>query len=110
MYMHVLLRRSAEKAEKAAADISQATGSTTVEAFHADLSSLKQTRQLAEDVKKAHPSIDVLVNNAGPSHLLSNVSWLFAITLKLQSHDTSSAPSLPAYKILTADFIFRHYC
>ena len=57
--------RNAEKAEKAAAEISKATGNKHVEAFHADLSSLSQTRKLAEDLKKAHPDIDVLINNAG---------------------------------------------
>ena len=57
--------RSPEKAEKAAAEITKATGNDKVEAFHGDLSSLSQTRKLAESVKQAHPSLDVLINNAG---------------------------------------------
>lgn len=57
--------RNAEKAQKAADEIKQSTGNQQVEAFGGDLSSLAQTRKLAEAVQEAHPSIDVLINNAG---------------------------------------------
>ena len=69
----ISLHRNAEKAEKAAEDIRKATGSNSVEAYHGDLSSLQQTRQLAEDVKKRHPSIDVLINNAGKANFVEHI-------------------------------------
>lgn len=55
--------RSAERCEKVVAEIQRASG--TAEAAVADFASLKQVRALAEAVKKNHPRLDVLINNAG---------------------------------------------
>lgn len=57
--------RSDAKANSAADSIKKSTGNDKVHAFGADLSSMAQVRSLAEEVKRAHPKIDVLSNNAG---------------------------------------------
>jgi NAD(P)-dependent dehydrogenase (short-subunit alcohol dehydrogenase family) len=59
--------RNAEKAQKAADAVRSASGSSAVHAVSADLSSLKEVRRLADDVKAAAGSggLDVLINNAG---------------------------------------------
>ena len=57
--------RSKEKAGNAAQSIKKASGSQDVHSFAADLSSMAQVRQLASEVKAAHPKINVLSNNAG---------------------------------------------
>ena len=57
--------RSNEKAGKAAQSIRKSSGSQDVHSFAADLSSMAQVRQLASDIKAAHPKHNVLSNNAG---------------------------------------------
>ena len=57
--------RSEQKANAAAEEVKKAASSSDVHAYAADLSSMSQVRRLADTVKKAHPSIDVLSNNAG---------------------------------------------
>ncbi|KAK9827406.1 hypothetical protein WJX81_008695 [Elliptochloris bilobata] len=64
---NVLLHgRTKAKAEAAAEAVrSVAQGRATVEPVAGNLASLAETRRLAEEVKRAHPKLDVLVNNAG---------------------------------------------
>lgn len=57
--------RTKQKAGDAAQSIRKASGNPDVHSFAADLSSMAQVRQLAEDVRAAHPQINVLSNNAG---------------------------------------------
>lgn len=58
---HVLLHgRNAQKLKDAAAQVPGCAGR-----YQADLSSLAQTRDLAEAVKSDHAQVDVLINNAG---------------------------------------------
>ena len=57
--------RDASRTRAAAADIAQATGNATIDAFAADLSSQQEVRRLANAVLAAYPRIDVLINNVG---------------------------------------------
>ncbi len=57
--------RSAERGEKALAELRRATGSQRMRLYIADLSSLDEVRRLAEEIESDHERLDVLVNNAG---------------------------------------------
>lgn len=57
--------RDRTRADNAAATIRQTTGNHRVETALADLSSLRQTQDLADDVRRRCDRLDVLVNNAG---------------------------------------------
>ncbi|KAK9917710.1 hypothetical protein WJX75_007423 [Coccomyxa subellipsoidea] len=58
--------RNQQKADAAAQKISKTSGGRGyVHSYAADMSSLRQVRDLAERVRKDHPSIDILINNAG---------------------------------------------
>jgi NAD(P)-dependent dehydrogenase (short-subunit alcohol dehydrogenase family) len=62
--MHVLVHgRDAERAQAVAGEI-QATGGSA-QTYLADLSSLEQTRALADRVRSNHSSLHLLINNAG---------------------------------------------
>ena len=63
---HVVMAcRSVERGQKAAAEVRKASGSSSVEFRHLDLSSFSSVRQFAEEVLRDFPQIDVLINNAG---------------------------------------------
>ncbi len=57
--------RNPEKASAVCEDIRNNTGNQEIETLIADLQSLAQVRQLAEDVKSKTDRLDVLINNAG---------------------------------------------
>lgn len=57
--------RDREKLDAVRKEIAQATGSTRLDAFVADFSSLGEVRRLADQVITAHPHLHVLINNAG---------------------------------------------
>ena len=58
--------RTKAKAEAAAEGVrGAAQGGGAVEPVAGNLASLAEVRRLAEDVKRTHPKLDVLVNNAG---------------------------------------------
>lgn len=61
----ILVARDREKANAAAAEISQRTGNSAISTYIADLSSQRDVRAVAAEISEAHPKIDVLVNNAG---------------------------------------------
>lgn len=61
----VLVCRSAEKAERAIAEIKKEVPGAKTDYVLADLSSQKQVRQLAEEVRSRYDKVDVLINNAG---------------------------------------------
>lgn len=62
--MHVLVHgRDSERAQAVAGQIQAAGGN--VHTYLADLSSLEQTRALADRVSSNHPAIHLLINNAG---------------------------------------------
>jgi retinol dehydrogenase 12 len=60
----VIAARNASKAEALKNEII-AAGSDHVEFILADLTSLEQVRSLAEQFRARHPTLDVLINNAG---------------------------------------------
>ena len=97
--------RNSERADRVLNEIKKATGNDSIEAFIADLSSLKQIRKLAEQVLYKHDRLDVLINNAGvyeTSHRISQdgfemtfaVNHLapFLLTLLLLELITKSSP------------------
>lgn len=60
----LVVGRTTMVAAKAASTVRAAAPGAWVEPLHADLSSMRQVRELAETVRDRHPSLDVLVNNA----------------------------------------------
>ncbi|MFL5312703.1 MAG: SDR family oxidoreductase [Myxococcales bacterium] len=64
-YRVVLLARDPRKAEETAAGIRQAAGHDRVETLLCDLGSQAQIRRAAEELKRRHDRLHVLVNNAG---------------------------------------------
>ena len=62
--------RNQKKAEAAAKDIAHtAEGKGHVHAYSADMASLAEIRSFAQNIRKDHVSIDVLINNAGVNAL-----------------------------------------
>lgn len=57
--------RSSKKLEAAERSLGSAAGGGHVERFEADLSDLTEVEALASAVSERHPSLDVLINNAG---------------------------------------------
>ncbi|MEH6445648.1 MAG: SDR family NAD(P)-dependent oxidoreductase [Oceanospirillaceae bacterium] len=57
--------RSADKIRSTVESIKQITSNNNIYGYQADLSFLVQTRQLAERVLFEHPTLDILINNAG---------------------------------------------
>ena len=66
----VMVCRPGSKAEAAFGEISREAGKDKVELMNADLSSQSSIRAFAENFKKTHDRLEILVNNAGI--LLSN--------------------------------------
>src|SRR2546425_4791926 len=64
-YRVVLLARDARRAEDTAAEIRRAAGHDRVETLACDLGSQPQIRRAAEELKRRHDRLHVLVNNAG---------------------------------------------
>jgi NAD(P)-dependent dehydrogenase (short-subunit alcohol dehydrogenase family) len=62
--MHVLVHGRDHRRAADAADQIRAAGAST-QTYLADLSSLQETRDLAEQVSAEHPVIHLLINNAG---------------------------------------------
>ena len=72
------------KAEVAAKEVARAAGSkSTVPFYAADLASLDETKGLAQKIQKDHPSLNILVNNAG-EFLLALYMGLVSPSLNLQ--------------------------
>src|SRR4029077_17260178 len=63
---HVVLAvRNIEKGKDAARGIEQVTPDAQVQVQELDLTSLDSIRSAAEELRSAHESIDLLINNAG---------------------------------------------
>ena len=60
-----MICRNQQRGESARDAIREQSGNPNVHLFLADLSSIEQTTKVSEEILKAHPQIDVLVNNAG---------------------------------------------
>ncbi len=61
----LVVGRNPARIEATLREIRVQTGSTAVESYTADLSSLAQVRGLARQVREQHQRLDVLINNAG---------------------------------------------
>ena len=61
----LILCRNRDKAEATREAIVRATGNPRVFAYHADLASQRQTRQVAAQILEKNPRLHVLINNAG---------------------------------------------
>lgn len=61
----LLVSRDKEKGGKVRDEIVEKTGNEGVRLYIADLSSQKEIRSLAGEIRMNHPRIDILVNNAG---------------------------------------------
>jgi NAD(P)-dependent dehydrogenase (short-subunit alcohol dehydrogenase family) len=60
-----VIGRDVDKGTACMSGISQRTGNLTVEFLAADLSSLDEVRRVADEFRRRHARLDVLVNNAG---------------------------------------------
>jgi NAD(P)-dependent dehydrogenase (short-subunit alcohol dehydrogenase family) len=90
----VLPCRSLERGEAARADIARDVLGAKVELVKGDLSSQASLRELAAEVLKAHPRVDVLVNNAGV--------WNTTRQLSSDGIELTWATNVLAYHLLTA--------
>ena len=70
----VIAGRNAEKTEAAAASIRRETGNPSISFLLADLSSQREVRRLASEVKDRLPRLDILLNNAGAIFLSHRTS------------------------------------
>lgn len=61
------------RAEDAAKDIRDVSGSQLVEVAQLDLASLKSVRKCAENLLEKEDKIDYLINNAGETFILRKV-------------------------------------
>jgi NAD(P)-dependent dehydrogenase (short-subunit alcohol dehydrogenase family) len=61
----VLACRDVSKAERAAEDIRSSAGQAAVRVVRLDLASLASVREAAEQIRRACPRLDLLINNAG---------------------------------------------
>ena len=57
--------RNPDKGRAVCDEISRAAPSSSISYYNADLSSLQEVRQFAEEVKAQHERLDLLINNAG---------------------------------------------
>ena len=63
----ILACRNTDKADKAAAEIREATGSSLVLVHKLNLASTASIRDFAEKILKEEDRLDILINNAGKS-------------------------------------------
>lgn len=61
----ILICRDKAKGEEVIKEIKNKTGNSNLHLYIADLSSQKEIRRVATEIKEQHPVIDVLINNAG---------------------------------------------
>ena len=64
-YRVLLTSRDAAKGQQVLDEIMTQTGNDALEVYLGDLSSMADVRRIALEVRAKHPTLDVLVNNAG---------------------------------------------
>lgn len=64
-YRVLLTSRDPSKGQRVVEELRAQTGNDALELFVGDLSSMKDVRRVAQEVRELHPKLDVLVNNAG---------------------------------------------
>jgi NAD(P)-dependent dehydrogenase (short-subunit alcohol dehydrogenase family) len=65
----VMVARNKEKGEQTLVNVKQTSGNSNVDLLIADLSSMNQVRNLAEEFKQRYAKLHVLINNAGLANL-----------------------------------------
>jgi NAD(P)-dependent dehydrogenase (short-subunit alcohol dehydrogenase family) len=66
MGAHLLLHgRNTARVETTMEEIKGQTGNNNIEGFTADFASIKQVKNLGEEIRRKHEQLDVLLNNAG---------------------------------------------
>ncbi len=70
----VMVCRNREKAESAREEIIRFSGNKKIDLFIADLSSLDDIRQLAEELKTHYDHIDVIIHNAGSTFMKREIN------------------------------------
>lgn len=60
-----LVARNPEKGARVVEELKKATGNSDISFFKADLSKFDDVRAVADEIRAAHSTLDVLVNNAG---------------------------------------------
>ena len=80
----VMLNRNTQRAELIRDQICKLSGNVRVFNVHCDLASLASIRYCAQTLRAAHPSIDVLINNAGtmcgqPERSAEGIERTFAV-------------------------------
>ena len=91
--------RSSRKGEETVETIKRRTGNTDVHMLEADLSSLSQVRQLADDFLALERPLHILLNNAGVVMLER--------TTTVDGHETTFAVNHLAYFLLTQRLVDR---
>jgi retinol dehydrogenase 12 len=84
-----LAARSLAKAEETRREIAAASGAKDVDIVIGDLGSLSQVRRMAEAFQQRHPSLDLLINNAGiiaPRRTLSEDGFEASYQVNYLSH------------------------
>lgn len=61
----VMVCRNEERGRAALVELRSATGRDDIELFIADLSRMAEVRRVAEELRRRHPAVHVLANNAG---------------------------------------------
>jgi NAD(P)-dependent dehydrogenase (short-subunit alcohol dehydrogenase family) len=89
----VMVCRNPEKGEAALEEIKSTSGNPNIELLIADLSSQKEIRRLADEVKARYDRLDVLLNNAGV--------YIPKRTLTVDGLETTFAVNHLAYFLLT---------
>jgi NAD(P)-dependent dehydrogenase (short-subunit alcohol dehydrogenase family) len=93
------IARSKNKAEAAKKEIIAASGNGNVDYILADLSEMKQVRAAAEEFKRRHAKLDVLVNNAGV--------WLPKRELTSEGNEKTFATNYLSHFLLTNRLLDR---
>ena len=93
----VIVCRNSERGEPALRDIMVQAGSQRVELLAADLSSMRQVRELAIEFRRRHERLHVLINNAG---LMPKKRQLTEDGYELQFAVNYLAPFLLTYLLL----------
>jgi retinol dehydrogenase 12 len=85
----VMAARSLAKAETVKREIEAKSGAKDIDIIVGDLGSLTQVRQMAENVRRRHPRLDLLINNAGimaPERTLTEDGYESSYQVNYLSH------------------------
>lgn len=93
----IAIGHNPEKLDQAVGEIKEVTGNRDVSGINMDLSSQKQVRKGAEEIREKVPVIDVLINNAG--------TWFSRLNYSDDNIEMQFAVNHLAYFLLTHDLL-----